>query len=133
MVVRRSMRPSHLVQMERKGETIHIHDTWCKACGICVALCPQNVLAINEMGYPYVANEEACTRCGLCELHCPDFAIDIYKAGEVPFDAAHRTYINEGNNKARGNDKQGKTEDMVGDGGERKKPRAEKKKKAHTK
>jgi 2-oxoglutarate ferredoxin oxidoreductase subunit delta len=73
----------------KKGEHIHIYDAWCKACGICVAICPRNVLATNEMGYPYVANEADCTRCGICELHCPDFAIDVQRVGEVPFEAAH--------------------------------------------
>jgi 2-oxoglutarate ferredoxin oxidoreductase subunit delta len=48
----------------------------CKGCGICVALCPQGVLAADGPAVRVVA-PESCTRCRLCELHCPDFAIDL--------------------------------------------------------
>jgi len=56
----------------------------CKACDICVDVCPQNVLAMRKEpskweGYMVeVINLEKCTRCMLCEIHCPDFAIKVY-------------------------------------------------------
>jgi 2-oxoglutarate ferredoxin oxidoreductase subunit delta len=56
----------------------------CKACDICVDICPQNVLAMRKEpskweGYIVeVVNLEKCTRCMLCEVHCPDFAIKVY-------------------------------------------------------
>jgi len=56
---------------------ININLKWCKACGICVALCPKKVLFKNEKGYPEVNDETKCTKCRLCELRCPDFAIEI--------------------------------------------------------
>jgi 2-oxoglutarate ferredoxin oxidoreductase subunit delta len=49
----------------------------CKACGICLALCPRDVFDADERGYPVVARLEACTVCRICEYHCPDFAISI--------------------------------------------------------
>jgi len=50
---------------------------WCKACGICIAFCPQEVFRPNEQGKPVMAQPDKCTGCGFCEIHCPDFAITI--------------------------------------------------------
>jgi 2-oxoglutarate ferredoxin oxidoreductase subunit delta len=49
----------------------------CKACGICIALCPTHVFDTAEMGEAVVARPDDCTLCLLCELHCPDFAIEV--------------------------------------------------------
>jgi len=49
----------------------------CKACGICIALCPERVFDVDKQRYPVVARPEQCTSCLLCELHCPDFAIEV--------------------------------------------------------
>jgi len=49
----------------------------CKACGICLALCPRDVFDADERGYPVVARLKDCTVCRLCEYHCPDFAIEL--------------------------------------------------------
>jgi 2-oxoglutarate ferredoxin oxidoreductase subunit delta len=56
---------------------IDIFKAWCKGCGICVAFCPREVLAIDEEGYPFVKDLGACTGCGWCEIRCPDFAITV--------------------------------------------------------
>ena len=55
----------------------------CKACDICVDICPQNVLAMRKdskkwEGYVVeVIRLEKCTKCMLCEIECPDFAIKV--------------------------------------------------------
>ena len=49
----------------------------CKACGICIALCPAKVFERDEAGQPVVARPEDCIVCRLCEWHCPDFAIEV--------------------------------------------------------
>lgn len=54
---------------------IDVKKEWCKGCGICVAFCPKNVLAINEEGKVYVKDPEQCAGCGNCTMYCPDFAI----------------------------------------------------------
>lgn len=56
---------------------IQVRKGWCKGCGICVALCPKEVLALDDSGRVAVANPDRCTGCGRCEIHCPDFAIGI--------------------------------------------------------
>ncbi len=47
---------------------------WCKGCGIRVALCPKDVLAITKEKV-VISNPDNCIKCGLCELRCPDYAI----------------------------------------------------------
>lgn len=56
---------------------IQINKSWCKGCGICVAICPRKALDMDSRGKATVLNESRCTGCGQCESHCPDFAIRI--------------------------------------------------------
>ena len=56
-----------------------------KGCGVCVASCPCNVLAlsmeVNSKGYPVarMANPDACTGCASCAVICPDSVITVYR------------------------------------------------------
>jgi 2-oxoglutarate ferredoxin oxidoreductase subunit delta len=49
----------------------------CKACGICVNLCPEHVFDRDAAGLAVAARQEDCSACRLCEWHCPDFAIEV--------------------------------------------------------
>ncbi|RKO65865.1 4Fe-4S binding protein [Desulfofundulus salinus] len=60
-----------------KAVNIEVRQSWCKGCGICVALCPREVLSLNGSGKVAVVNPDRCVGCGRCEIHCPDFAIGI--------------------------------------------------------
>lgn len=57
----------------------------CKGCGLCVEVCPQDVIAlgnnVNAKGYFYadIINED-CTACENCVMVCPDAVITLYKA-----------------------------------------------------
>lgn len=62
----------------------HIAVDRCKGCGLCVAVCPQSILAIsdgavNAKGYqPAVVTEpEKCIGCCSCALICPDVVITV--------------------------------------------------------
>jgi NAD-dependent dihydropyrimidine dehydrogenase PreA subunit len=66
----------------RCAGTVVLDPVLCKACGICVALCPHDVLEGVAGGPPRIARPEECTLCRACELHCPDFAIRIEAEGE---------------------------------------------------
>jgi 2-oxoglutarate ferredoxin oxidoreductase subunit delta len=50
---------------------------WCKACGICIAFCPKEVIGYDKAGRPVVERPDDCIGCRFCEFHCPDFAITI--------------------------------------------------------
>jgi 2-oxoglutarate ferredoxin oxidoreductase subunit delta len=54
---------------------LEINLKWCKACNICIALCPQEVFEPDRDGKPVMARAEDCTQCTICWTHCPDFAI----------------------------------------------------------
>ncbi|MDO4662696.1 MAG: 4Fe-4S binding protein [Tissierellia bacterium] len=58
----------------------------CKGCGLCVNVCPKNVLEINldqinAKGYsPANAKRmEDCIGCANCAISCPDSIITVYR------------------------------------------------------
>ena len=67
--------------MEKKLYSVHINKSYCKRCGICVNICPKEVLDFDSAGFPVVVNEDACINCKQCENHCPDFAIWVTDRG----------------------------------------------------
>jgi 2-oxoglutarate ferredoxin oxidoreductase subunit delta len=57
----------------------------CKGCGLCVEVCPRNVLALDEsvvnvLGYHPVRliDPGACTSDALCARVCPDAVFTVY-------------------------------------------------------
>ncbi|WP_138311631.1 MULTISPECIES: 4Fe-4S binding protein [unclassified Clostridium] len=58
-----------------KKTDFNLNRSFCKSCGICVALCPVHALSKDEDGKPVMESEESCTGCKQCEYRCPDFAI----------------------------------------------------------
>ena len=60
----------------------------CKGCGLCVAVCPPDVLALgalNARGYPaaVLLDNDRCTSCTACALVCPETAIAVFKPPRV--------------------------------------------------
>ena len=62
----------------------------CKGCGLCVVVCPKNVIVVSEksnsIGYfPAIVNSNECTGCGSCAIICPDAIIEVFRddAGDV--------------------------------------------------
>jgi 2-oxoglutarate ferredoxin oxidoreductase subunit delta len=64
---------------------IEIAAELCKACELCIAVCPKNCIeqsdTLNRYGvYPTRMRDGAeCTGCTLCATMCPDTAIEVYR------------------------------------------------------
>lgn len=70
---------------------VWINTARCKACDICVSVCPAGVLAMvpeptSTLGAMIsIVAIESCIGCNDCELSCPDFAIYVAEKGEYKF------------------------------------------------
>ena len=63
---------------------IEVTKELCKGCGLCVSVCPKEVLelskGINTKGYNYATQfKEDCIGCKMCAEMCPDIAIVVFK------------------------------------------------------
>jgi 2-oxoglutarate ferredoxin oxidoreductase subunit delta len=75
---------------KKKGK-ISLDSEACKACYLCISVCPQKLISIseelNQKGYypaqfterKTVENDRKCTGCATCALVCPDIAIEVYR------------------------------------------------------
>ncbi len=56
--------------------TLKIGQEKCVGCGMCVAVCPHEVLVLNN-GNVGIENRDACMECGACSKNCPTGAITV--------------------------------------------------------
>ena len=74
------------------NQPVWVNTSNCKACDICVSVCPSGVLGMkyestSTLGAMIsIDHPEACIGCNECELTCPDFA--IYVADKAEYKAA---------------------------------------------
>ena len=73
--------------VRKKLRELVIKREWCKGCGICVALCPKQVLELDAHGKSTAVRLEDCICCRMCELHCPDLAITVLTSEEDDYGA----------------------------------------------
>lgn len=78
--------------MEAPANTpVWVDTTKCKACDVCVSVCPAGVLAMkpeptSTLGAMIsIVAHESCIGCNDCELSCPDFAIYVADKKEFKF------------------------------------------------
>lgn len=70
---------------------VWVNEDRCKACDMCVRVCPSGVLAMkldpeSVLGAMVsVEYADSCIGCGDCELSCPDFAIFVADRKEFKF------------------------------------------------
>ena len=70
----------HKADVELQQQVItklEITEDWCKGCDICVKMCPERCLRLNEQLVAELPDPSKCTGCRMCEWLCPDFAIKI--------------------------------------------------------
>lgn len=60
------------------GVRLEITAAWCKSCDICVKLCPERCLELDDERVAVLTDPARCTGCRLCEWLCPDFAIRVH-------------------------------------------------------
>jgi NAD-dependent dihydropyrimidine dehydrogenase PreA subunit len=56
--------------------TLQMSDEKCTGCGICILVCPHEVLAIKDKK-ALIVDRHACMECGACALNCPFEAISV--------------------------------------------------------
>jgi len=63
---------------------IIVNEKYCKGCGLCVEVCPREIIALNPdaitaKGYhpAMLTDASRCTACANCALICPDVAITV--------------------------------------------------------
>ena len=70
---------------------VWVDESRCKACDICVSVCPAGVLSMrpepsSTLGAMIdIIAPESCIGCHECELTCPDFAINVAEKSEFKF------------------------------------------------
>jgi len=68
---------------------VEVLSRFCKGCGLCVEVCPQEKLYINPRPdaqgvlKAMVRGSVDCTGCLRCATICPDAAIEIYTAVQL--------------------------------------------------
>jgi 2-oxoglutarate ferredoxin oxidoreductase subunit delta len=67
-----------------KGKIV-IDQELCKGCELCIAFCPQKLIALsdklNASGYlpSSFKDQDECTGCASCATVCPEVAIEVYR------------------------------------------------------
>ena len=49
----------------------------CNRCGICVDMCPMDVLRMGSQGSPFMRYPDDCWYCDVCVFVCPRQALEI--------------------------------------------------------
>jgi NAD-dependent dihydropyrimidine dehydrogenase PreA subunit len=56
--------------------TLEIDQTACTGCGICLEVCPHQVIKLTEKRAA-ILDLDACMECGACAKNCPVAAIQV--------------------------------------------------------
>jgi NAD-dependent dihydropyrimidine dehydrogenase PreA subunit len=56
--------------------TLELDEAKCTGCGICLEVCPQEVLEQNGRGVR-IKERDACMECGACSRNCPAGAVTV--------------------------------------------------------
>jgi len=79
-----------MAKKTKKGK-IAVDRELCKGCHICIEVCPNNRIevdeSLNNKGYSPARpkenlseGEKGCVGCAMCATVCPEVAIEVYRA-----------------------------------------------------
>ncbi|MGD8561835.1 MAG: ferredoxin family protein [Desulfarculaceae bacterium] len=72
------MEPIDYAALEESAYTwIEIDHQRCNQCGICVDMCPMDVLRLGSKGYPVMRYRDDCWYCDVCVFLCPQKAVTM--------------------------------------------------------
>ena len=54
-----------------------INRALCDGSGICLDVCPTDVIRLDKEKKAYIAYPEDCCNCYLCEIYCPTRSIKV--------------------------------------------------------
>ncbi len=60
----------------RNVATLVLDESKCNGCGMCVTVCPQEVLTLEERR-ARIVDRDGCMECGACARNCPSGAIAV--------------------------------------------------------
>ena len=56
--------------------TLNLDQEKCVGCGICLVVCPHEVLSMNN-GHAMIQDRDSCMECGACSRNCPSEAVTV--------------------------------------------------------
>ncbi len=56
---------------------LEVNEKRCDKCGVCLDVCPMDVLRFNHKGYPYMQYPDDCWYCDTCVFMCPRQAVKM--------------------------------------------------------
>lgn len=65
--------PETMVRYEQGDAALTVRRAYCKGCDLCVAACPEGILALDDDERIRVTDIGRCVFCGACAARCPDF------------------------------------------------------------
>ncbi len=72
------VQPNYQEQRGEQGDATIVPST-CRQCDVCMTVCPQDAISINELTGARIVNDELCVGCGYCADKCPQQVITIDK------------------------------------------------------
>ncbi len=64
------------LQYLKNVSTLKLDDDLCNGCGMCINVCPHNVLAIVDRKIN-IENKDSCMECSACVKNCPQEALSV--------------------------------------------------------
>lgn len=69
--------PNYTLAAESLYSWIKVNEKRCDKCGLCIDMCPMNVLDKGARGFPFTLHRDDCWYCDACVFLCPRHAIEL--------------------------------------------------------